>query len=175
MGCSDCDTAGRLTPGVLTSDQQLALIFETGSVQSLLRHGVDQLFGPAAHQRRHRPGVDHVVHRRRKAHEADLGLLEVAASRSWPSRTVMQDQGHGVKSRNELIDPHLAAAVDLPAQPWVQGLRDGVNNKQAITALGAARQAEQQRRARQGLVVTSPPARPRCSLRRHVCRSAGEA
>ncbi len=42
MGCSDCDTAGRLTPGVLTSDQQLALIFETGSVQSLLRHGVDQ-------------------------------------------------------------------------------------------------------------------------------------
>lgn len=33
-----------------------------------------------------------------------------------------------MKSLNELIDPHLGAAVDLPAQPWVQGLRDGVNN-----------------------------------------------
>jgi len=56
------------------------------------------------------------------------GLLEVAAGRSWPAKTVMQDQGHGVKSLNELIDLHLGAAVGLPAQPWVQGLRDGVNN-----------------------------------------------
>ena len=30
-------------PGALTRDQQLALIFETNSVQALLRRGVDQL------------------------------------------------------------------------------------------------------------------------------------
>ena len=45
------------------------------------------------------------------------GLLEVAAGHSWPSKEAMQKQGHGVKCINDLIDPHLGAAVRLPVQP----------------------------------------------------------
>lgn len=115
-------------PGVLTKDQQLALIFETSSVRALLRHGVDRLL----EMRYINADIDPVLTTLsigvEKLMKLTWGLLEVAAGRSWPSKTVMQNQGNGVKSLNELIDPHLGAAVDLPAQPWVQGLRDGVNN-----------------------------------------------
>jgi len=115
-------------PGVLTKDQQLALIFETSSVQALLRHGVDQLLEVRYVSADIDPVLTTLSIGVEKLMKLTWGLLEVAAGRSWPSKTVMQDQGHGVKSLNELIDPQLGAAVGLPAQPWIQGLRAGVNN-----------------------------------------------
>ena len=84
-------------PGVLTKDQQSALIFETTSVQALLRHGVDQL-----------------LEMRYVSDDIDPGCWKWRTARSWPSTTVMGDQGHGVKSLNGLIDQQLGAAVGLP-------------------------------------------------------------
>jgi len=116
------------TPGVLTRDQQLALIFETGSVQALLRHGVNQLLEVRYINADIDPVLTTLSIGVEKLMKLTWGLLEVAAGRSWPSRTVMQEQGHGVKFLNELIGPYLGAAVGPPAQPWVQGLRDGVDS-----------------------------------------------
>lgn len=115
-------------PGVLTKDQQFALIFETSSVQALLRHGVDQLLKVRYVDADIDPVLTTLSIGVEKLMKLTWGLLEVAAGRSWPAKTVMQEQGHGVESLNELIDQHLGAAVGLPAQPWVQGLRDRVNN-----------------------------------------------
>lgn len=130
MSCSDCETVRvTSTPGVLlTKDQQLALIFETGSVQSLLRRGVHQLLDLRYINADIDPVLTTLSIGVEKLMKLTWGLLEVAAGRSWPSKQDMQNQGHGVKSLNKLIDPPLGAAVDLPTQPWVQGLRDGVNN-----------------------------------------------
>lgn len=114
--------------GALTKDQQLALIFETGSVQALLRCGVDQLLEVRYINADIDPVLTTLSIGVEKLMKLTWGLLEVAAGRSWPTKTVMQDKGHEVKSLNELIDQHLGAAVGLPAQPWVQGLRDGVNS-----------------------------------------------
>jgi len=98
VGCWDCDTAVVTSmPGVLTKDQQSALIFETTSVQALLRHGVDQL-----------------LEMRYVSDDIDPGCWKWRTARSWPPTTVMQDQGHGVKSLNGLIDQQLGAAVGLP-------------------------------------------------------------
>lgn len=106
----------------------MALIFETGSVQSLLRHGIDQLLEVRYVNADIDPVLTTLSIGVEKLMKLTWGLLEVAAGRSWPSKETMQKQGHGVKCLNDLIDPQLGAAVGLPAQPWVQGLRNGVNS-----------------------------------------------
>jgi hypothetical protein len=107
----------------LTRDQGFALIFETASVRALLRHGVDQLLDAERVDAEIDPVLTTLSIGAEKLLKLTYGLGEIAAARPWPKTKAMKDLGHNLIELNRVVESRLLSIVDMPAQPWMEGLQ----------------------------------------------------
>lgn len=114
----------------LTKQQEIALIYEMGSVRYLLRHGTNVIRETTYVERTIDPILTSLSIGVEKLLKLALGLSDLAEGGSWPSQAKMQKEyGHGVDAMDALLRDRLNTTIELNgSSQYVRDLLAGVDS-----------------------------------------------